>query len=107
MFAPGSGPTEEKGIVKNKNAKQITFVRKKGRISLKMGSKDVGGERLLSERIQEMKDEVKQAEAGRTETTMKDLGAGGYEYKRHGIKSTFPGWFSKLGFNSKKDFTLG
>jgi hypothetical protein len=51
-----------------------------------------------------MKTAVKSAEAGKTVSTMKDMGDKGYEYKRHGIKSSFPAWFSKFGFNSKKDF---
>lgn len=103
MLAP-SFDSEKEGIVKNKKAKPITFVRRKGRVSLKMGSKDVGGERLLSQRIDEMKGEVKSAEAGSVVTTMKDFGPGSAEFKKHGVKSTFPKWFGKLGFNSKKDF---
>lgn len=102
-FAP-SFNDEPGGLVKNKKAKDITFVKSKGRIRLKMGSKDVGGERLLSQRLQEMKSEIQAAERGRTDTTMKDFGPGSAEFKRHGVKSTFPTWFGKVGFNSKKDF---
>lgn len=103
MLAPGSYQ-ERDGLVKNKDAKPITFVKKNGRISLKMGKRSVGGERLVIDRIREMKMEVEKAEKGSTVSTMKDFGPGSAEYKRHGIKSSFPKWFGELGFNSKKDF---
>lgn len=95
---------EPEGLVKNKDAKPITFVKKKGRLSLKMGGKKVGGSNMVVDRINEMKSEIEHAEAGSTVTTMKDFGPGSAEFKRFGIKSTFPKWFSKNGFNSKKDF---
>jgi hypothetical protein len=102
MFAPGSQP--EGDLVKNKNAKPITFVKNKGRLSLRMGNKKVGGAKMVNERLAEMKAEIKQAEAGRAVTTMKDTGPGSPEFKRYGIKSTFPTWFRQEGYSSKKDF---
>ena len=102
MLAPGS--SNNNGIVDNKKAKRVTFTKKKGRISLMMGDKNVGGSNMVVDRIQEMKSEVDHAQAGSTVTTMKDVGPGGPAFKRHGIKSTFPKWFGETGFNSKKDF---
>ena len=102
MYAPGSEPTE--GLVKNKKAKPITFKKLNGRISLYMGDKKVGGGRLVNNRLGEMKMEIDHATKGHTVTTMKDFGPGGANFKRHGIKSTFPKWFGEHGFKSKKDF---
>jgi len=102
-YAP-SGESSSNGLKKNKDAKPITFVKNKGRISLRMGSKKVGGANMVTERLNEMKSEIRESQAGSTVTTMKDSGPGKTEYKRHGIKSTFPSWFGKSGFNSKKDF---
>lgn len=101
---PPSFNNNSQGVVDNKKAKKVTFTRSNGRISLKMGGKDIAGERLLSNRIKEMESEIRQSQAGSVVTTAKDFGPGGPEFQRHGIKSTFPKWFGQLGFNSKKDF---
>jgi len=95
---------EDGDLVKNKKAKDITFIKKNGRISLRMGSRKVGGSNMVSGRLDEMKSEISSADAGHTITTMKDMGSKGTAFKRHGIKSTFPSWFGESGFNSKKDF---
>lgn len=96
--------TDENGLVKNKKSKELRIVKKRGRLVVFNGDKQVGGSREINERLRDMKVEVRTAEAGSTVTTYKDLGAKGMEYKRHGVKSTFPSWFSRLGFNSKQDF---
>lgn len=103
MLAPSSFSKND-DLVKNKKAKPISFVKKNGRISLRMGDQKVGGSNMVSERLAEMKEEIKGAEAGRTVTTMKERSYGGHDFKRYGIKSTFPKWFGESGFNSKKDF---
>jgi hypothetical protein len=103
MLAPSSEPQYD-DLKDNKKSKEVRFKKVKGRLVLLNGKKKVGGTRLVQERLDEMKTAVKSAEAGKTVSTMKDMGDKGYEYKRHGIKSSFPAWFSRLGFNSKKDF---
>ena len=103
-YAPGS-QMEFEDLKENKKSKGVSFVKHKGRIRLKNGSKNVGGLRLVQDRLQEMKSAVRTADRGHTVSTMKDRGGSrGYEFKRHGVKSTFPSWFKSLGFNSKKDF---
>lgn len=103
MLAP-SFNSDPEGLKKNKKAKDITFVRKNGRIRLKMDGKDIGGERMVTDRLKEMKSEIQSAEAGHTVTTMKERSYGGHDFKRYGVKSTFPKWFGQSGFSSKKDF---
>ena len=102
MFAPGSEPTSD--LVVNKKAKPIKFRRVNGRIKLYMGDKRVGGGRMVKQRLGEMKMEIDHAEKGYSVTTMKDFGSGGAEFKRHGVKSTFPKWYSQHGFKNKQDF---
>lgn len=92
------------GIVKNKKSKPIRIKKQNGRLRIYNGQKSVGGERALIGRLKEMKMEVNTAEAGKTVSVMKDLGSKGTSYKRYGVKSTFPKWFGRIGFNSKKDF---
>lgn len=103
MLAPGA-QMEFEDLKDNKKSKEVRFVKKSGRIVLLNGSKRVGGSPLVYDRLDEMKSAVKTAEKGSTVTTMKDKGSKGTEFKRHGIKSTFPKWFSRLGFKSKRDF---
>lgn len=95
---------EFEGLVKNKKSKEIRFVKQRGRIRIYNGKKSVGGERALAGRLKEMKSEIDHATKGETVSVMKDLGSKGTSYKRYGIKSTFPRWFGRIGFNSKKDF---
>ena len=95
---------EEDGIVKNPNAPKVTFTKRRGQLRLLADGKDIAGEKLVLQRISEMRDQVEHAERGSTVTTMKDVGPGSAEFKRHGIKSTFPSFFTSLGFKSKEDF---
>lgn len=91
-------------IVANKKFRELTFKKESGRIVLYSDGKRVGGGRMVKDRLLEMKGEVRAAEAGYTVSTMKDLGDRGYEYKRHGVKSTFPEWYGEIGFRNKDDF---
>lgn len=96
---PGFPPSENEDFVENKNKPNITFVKRRGRLRLLGDGKDIGGEQLLNDRIAEMVREVKGAEAGFAVTTVK-----GGQFQRHGVKSTFPDFFRKAGFTTKKDF---
>ncbi len=103
MLAPGSDNIDE-DLVDNKKSKSISFKKVKGRIVVLNGSKKVGGSRSVTNRLAEMKGIIDKSEKGHTVTTMKEFGSSGAKFRRHGVKSTFPSWFSRLGFNSKKDF---
>jgi len=103
MLAPGATPTN-KDFVENKDKPNISFVVKNSRIRLLGNGKDIGGEQILGQKLNEMLQQVKQSQAGHSVTTMKDFGAGGAVFKRHGIKSTFPQFFRDAGFKTKKEF---
>jgi len=60
---------------------------------------------LVNDRFDEMISEIDNAQAGRVVTTVKEGNIGGdVDFKKHGVKSTFPKWFGEVGFKSKADF---
>ena len=91
-------------IVDNINAPKVTFIKKNGRVMLRGNGKSLAGERILNERINIMVAEVNAAEAGRVVTTMKDMGVDGIQFRKSGVKSTFPDFFRDAGFSTKKGF---
>lgn len=86
----------------NPNPPHITFRRIRGRIvPIVQGKKAPGATKLLGQELQDRASEIAHAEKG-----VRGVGySEGEVTHSFSTKSTFPAWYSKLGFKNKADFS--
>lgn len=85
----------------NQNAPQIRFIRKNGRIIPIVNKKKVAqAGRLVDDRLEEMKMEVKQASFAGKSHSIDSTG----KFKHHGGFTTYPDFYRQMKFKNKSDF---
>lgn len=99
-FAPGAiSSSDENRFKENPRAVAPSFRKKGYRVEVVAGDRKVAGHRLFLGRLREMNQQVSAAEQGRRLAAVHDSGTRSYAQK-----STFPSFYSSIGFQGKKDF---
>jgi len=86
----------------NPNPPRVRFIRVHGRvIPIVNNKKSLLGSKMISDRLEEMRQEVQHAERG-----MRGVGYNehGEAVKNFATRSTFPPWYSHHGFKNKEQF---
>ena len=88
-------------LKENPNPPRVTFRRIHGRIvPIIQGKKAHGGTKILRQELEDRASEIAHAEKG-----MRGVGYHeGEAVKNFGTRSSFPAWYSEIGFKGKKDF---
>ena len=88
-------------LKENPNPPQVTFRRIHGRIvPIVKGKRAPGATKILKQELDDRASEIAHAEAGYRGVGYHE----GHAVKNFGTKSSFPSWYSDIGFKSKKDF---